>query len=83
MCNALCECLKCPGKVVCCCCNCACKMLMSIIFSALLLIVVIGLIVYFTVFYHKDKDTDEVQKQMAKMAPIVKRSIRDYFNKEY
>ncbi|EDW26199.1 GL25605 [Drosophila persimilis] len=30
MCNALCECLKCPGKRVCCvirfpCCNCACK----------------------------------------------------------
>jgi len=47
------------------------------------MIVVIGLIVYFTVFYHKDKGTEEVQNQVAKMAPIVKRSIRDYFNKEY
>lgn len=56
---------------------------MSIIFSALLMVVVIGLIVYFTVFYHKDKNADEVTKQVAKMAPIVKRSIRDYFNKEY
>ncbi|KAH8338642.1 hypothetical protein KR067_010497 [Drosophila pandora] len=83
MCNALCECLKCPGKVVCCCCNCACKMLISIIVSALLMVVVIGLIVYFTVFYHKDKNADEVTKQVAQVAPIVKRSIRDYFNKEY
>jgi len=58
-------------------------MLLSIVFSALLMIVVIGLIVYFTVFYHKDKGTEEVQNQVAKMAPIVKRSIRDYFNKEY
>ncbi|XP_017053565.1 protein midgut expression 1 isoform X1 [Drosophila ficusphila] len=82
MCNALCECLKCPGKVVCCCCSCACKMLLSIVFSALLMVVVIGLIVYFTVFYHKDKTT-EVQNQVAQLAPIVKRSIRDYFSKEY
>ncbi|XP_050741945.1 protein midgut expression 1 isoform X3 [Drosophila biarmipes] len=65
------------------CCSCACKMLLSIVFSALLMVVVIGLIVYFTVFYHKDKDTEEVKNQVAKMAPIVKRSIRDYFNKEY
>lgn len=47
------------------------------------MVVVIGLIVYFTVFYHKDKNTDEVQKQVAQLTPIVKRSIRDYFNKEY
>lgn len=58
-------------------------MLMSIIFSALLLIVVIGVIVYFAAFHNKGKSTDEVQKQVAQMAPIVKRSIRDYFNKEY
>lgn len=46
-------------------------MLMSIIFSALLMVVVIGLIVYFTVFYHKDKNADEVTKQVAKMAPLL------------
>ncbi|XP_017134904.1 protein midgut expression 1 [Drosophila miranda] len=83
MCNALCECLKCPGKVVCCCCNCACKLLMSILCSIIVLVVVVGLIVYFTVYYHKDKGTDDVQKQVSQLTPIVKRSIRDYFNKEY
>ncbi|BFF96448.1 protein midgut expression 1 [Drosophila madeirensis] len=83
MCNALCECLKCPGKVVCCCCSCACKMLMSIFCSVIVLLVVIGLIVYFTVYYHKDKDTKDIQQQVSQLTPIVKRSIRDYFNKEY
>ncbi|KAH8371696.1 hypothetical protein KR093_008565 [Drosophila rubida] len=81
MCNALCECLKCPGKVVCCCCSCACKMLLSILFSVILLAVIIGLIVYFTVYHNKDNGN--TQKQLQQMAPIVKRSIRDYFNKEY
>ncbi|XP_034481393.1 protein midgut expression 1 [Drosophila innubila] len=81
MCNALCECLKCPGKVVCCCCSCACKMLMSIFCSVIILLVIIGLIVYFTVYHNKDNGN--AQKQLKAMAPIVKRSIRDYFNKEY
>ncbi|XP_030387595.1 protein midgut expression 1 [Scaptodrosophila lebanonensis] len=76
MCNALWECIKCPGKVVCCCCECACKMLMSIICSGIILLVVIGLIVYFAVYYNKDSSTPE---QTAKSIEPLKQSFRHYF----
>ncbi|EDW85412.1 uncharacterized protein Dwil_GK10522 [Drosophila willistoni] len=81
MCNCLWECLKCPGKLVCCCCECACKMVLSILCSFIVLLVIIGLIVYFTVYY--GKDSSEAADVATTLAPIVKRSIRDYFKKEY
>lgn len=56
-------------------------MLMSIICSAIVLLVIIGVIVYFTVYHNKDNGN--ASKELQKMAPIVKRSIRDYFHKEY
>lgn len=56
-------------------------MLMSIICSFIVLLVIIGVIVYFTVYHNKDNG--DTTKQLQKMAPIVKRSIRDYFHKEY
>lgn len=58
-------------------------MLMSIICSVIVLLVIIGVIVYFTVYHNKDNGDGDTTKQLQKMAPIVKRSIRDYFHKEY
>ncbi|XP_061396270.1 protein midgut expression 1 [Musca vetustissima] len=80
MCKACWEIIKCPGKVICCCCECACNMLMGFICSGIVLLVVIGLIVYFTVFYHKDSGSSDEAKQMTeKLIQQTPQNFRDFF----
>ncbi|XP_055906299.1 protein midgut expression 1 [Eupeodes corollae] len=81
MCDALCECLKCPAKVVCCCCKCACSMLMGV-FSIIILLIVIGVIVYFVVFHNKGKGSPEVTTESVKalMSGVTPSTFKGFFH---
>lgn len=56
-------------------------MLLSILCSAVIILVVIGLIVYFTVFYHKDSNSTEEVKKMASrvVREVAPQNFRDFF----
>lgn len=54
-------------------------MLMGFICSAVVLLVVIGLIVYFTVYYHKDSGSDEGKRMAEKLIQETPQNFRDFF----
>ncbi|XP_011176785.1 protein midgut expression 1 [Zeugodacus cucurbitae] len=82
MCGCLVECLKCPAKLFCCCCECALNMILGMICSAIVLIVVIGLIVYFTVYYHKDGSDDHQEKMVRQLITAAPLTFKDYFHQQ-
>ena len=56
-------------------------MLLGLLCSAVILLVVIGLIVYFTVYYHKDSgNADHAQKMAARVVrEVAPQNFRDFF----
>ncbi|XP_011208021.2 protein midgut expression 1 [Bactrocera dorsalis] len=83
MCNCLWECLKCPAKLFCCCCECALNMILGIFCSVIVLAVIIGLIVYFTVFYHKDSSDGEQEKLVQQLITAAPTTFKQYFQQQH